>query len=61
MADLPKDWLTSPPPQACNCIGPQRGEPFCPCVMRGVTVKNGRYVIPERDVGPVPDKTEDSP
>lgn len=37
----------------CNCIGPQNGQPLCPCKMRGVVVKNGRYVIPEQDLGPV--------
>lgn len=37
----------------CNCIGPQNGEPLCPCRMRGVVVKNGRYVMPEQDLGPV--------
>lgn len=39
---------------SCGCIGPQRGEPFCPCQMAayGVTVINGRYVQPARDLGP---------
>lgn len=35
----------------CNCIGPQNGEPLCPCAMRGVTVEDGRYVQ-RRDLGP---------
>lgn len=40
---------------SCGCIGPQNGEPFCPCMMRAkrVTIKNGRYVVPEQDLGPV--------
>ncbi len=38
---------------ACNCIGPRNGEPLCPCAMRGVVVRDGRYVLPERDLGPV--------
>lgn len=38
---------------ACNCIGPQNGQPLCPCMMRSVTVENGRYVRRE-DLGPVP-------
>ena len=38
---------------SCGCVGPQNGEPFCPCKMRGVQVKNGRYVLPEQDLGPV--------
>lgn len=37
----------------CNCIGPQNGQPVCPCRMRGVTEENGRYVE-KRDLGPVP-------
>lgn len=37
----------------CNCIGPQNGEPMCPCRMRGVIIKDGRYVQPEIDLGPV--------
>lgn len=28
----------------CNCIGPQNGQPVCPCAMRSVTIENGRYV-----------------
>lgn len=38
--------------RACNCIGPQNGQPVCPCAMRGVTIENGRYVRKE-DLGPV--------
>jgi hypothetical protein len=40
----------------CGCIGPQRGEPLCPCKMGalGVTIINGRYVQPARDLGPAP-------
>ena len=30
--------------RACYCMGPQNGQPLCPCRMRGVTVQNGRYV-----------------
>ena len=36
----------------CNCIGPQNGQPLCPCRMRGVKVENGRYVQ-HIDHGPV--------
>ncbi len=39
--------------QACNCIGPRNGEPLCRCAMRGVIVRDGRYIMPERDLGPV--------
>lgn len=41
-------------PVACNCIGPQNGEPVCPCMMRSVRIVNGRYVRVERDLGPAP-------
>lgn len=35
----------------CNCIGPQNGQPVCPCAMRSVTIENGRYVQ-LHDLGP---------
>lgn len=38
---------------ACNCIGPQNGEPLCPCQMRHVIIREGRYIQKERDLGPV--------
>lgn len=38
---------------SCNCIGPRNGEPYCPCRMRGVIERNGRWIQPERDLGPV--------
>ena len=41
----------------CNCIGPQNGQPLCPCAMRNVTVENGRYVRKE-DLGPAPDASK---
>lgn len=28
----------------CGCIGPQNGQPLCPCAMRGVKIVDGRYV-----------------
>jgi hypothetical protein len=36
----------------CFCIGPQNGEPVCPCRMKSVIKENGRYkqII---DLGPV--------
>lgn len=37
---------------ACNCVGPQPGQPVCPCQMRNVQIRDGRYVI-IRDLGPV--------
>jgi hypothetical protein len=42
---------------ACGCIGPQNGQPLCPCAMRGVQVVDGRYVRRE-DLGPVVDSFE---
>lgn len=38
---------------SCNCVGPQNGEPLCPCQMRNVIVRDGRYIQKERDLGPV--------
>lgn len=40
---------------SCNCIGPQNGEPYCPCMMsaRGVYEKDGRWIEPQRDLGPI--------
>lgn len=37
----------------CHCIGPQGGEPLCPCAMRSVTIENGQYVQ-KRVLGPAP-------
>jgi len=36
----------------CACVGPQNGQPLCPCAMRGVIVRDGRYIRPEQDLGP---------
>lgn len=44
----PKD----PEMHACFCIGPQNGQPLCPCQMRGVVERDGRY-ISITDLGPV--------
>lgn len=37
----PKEWLwpieaqpMRPLPQPCYCVGPQNGDPVCPCAMR---------------------------
>ena len=58
-------WMQSPVPdfesmQICNCIGPQNGEPLCPCRMRNVTIKNGRY-IEVIDHGLAPTDTQKAP
>lgn len=39
----------------CHCVGPQNGEPLCPCRMRMVVKRDGRYILPEQDLGPVID------
>ncbi len=41
-------------------MGPQNGEPFCPCMMNrlGVLKRNGRWVEPEKDLGPVREPTD---
>lgn len=38
---------------SCGCVGPQNGEPKCPCLMRGIIKRDGRWIEPERDLGPV--------
>jgi hypothetical protein len=43
---------SSPRYQLCNCIGPQNGQPACPCAMRDVKIVDGRYVR-VTDLGPV--------
>jgi len=37
----------------CFCVGPQNGEPLCPCAMKSVIIRDGRYVRIQ-DFGPVP-------
>ncbi len=51
--------LSGPSTRSCFCVGPQDGQPLCPCRMRDVKIKNGRYVLPERDLGPVRDHDQD--
>ena len=43
----------------CGCMGPQNGEPVCPCLMKYVRVVNGRYIKIE-DLGPVQEKADDN-
>lgn len=43
---------------ACNCIGPQDGQPLCPCQMRGVEIVEGRYVR-VTDLGPVRERASE--
>jgi hypothetical protein len=42
---------------SCFCVGPQNGDPVCPCQMRNVEVKDGRY-IQVIDYGPAPTPQE---
>lgn len=41
--------------KSCHCIGPQNGQPYCPCEMKAKKVfeRNGRWIEPEKDLGPV--------
>ena len=45
--------------RACNCIGPQNGEPLCPCMMRNVSKRDGHWIKDEEDLGPVRPKFPD--
>lgn len=51
------DQLARDVPTACLCIGPQNGQPLCPCKMRNVKIRDGRYIQPEVDLGPVPEES----
>lgn len=42
----------------CGCIGPQDGNPVCPCRMSALTVKDGRWVE-VIDHGPAPTPSHD--
>lgn len=37
----------------CFCIGRQNGEPLCPCRMKNLEQRDGRWVEKPRDFGPV--------
>lgn len=37
---------------SCHCVGPQNGEPACPCMMKNLKKVNGRW-IETIDHGPV--------
>ena len=40
-----RQWISKPAPMwdACGCMGPQRGEPLCPCRMRMVERVDGSW------------------
>lgn len=44
---------------ACNCIGPQRNEPKCPCLMRNIIERDGRWIQKEVDLGPIVPEIKD--
>lgn len=39
----------------CFCVGPQNGQPACPCAMRNISIQDGRYVQIV-DLGPAPEE-----
>jgi len=43
---------------ACNCIGPQNGQPRCPCMMRNIIKRDGRWVQIEQDLGPATEPSD---
>jgi len=43
---------------ACCCIGPQNGEPLCPCAMRVAIAQNGYFYVPVKKSPP--DNTDNS-
>lgn len=43
----------------CGCIGPQNGDPVCPCRMKNVRVENGRY-IEIHDLGPAEPEAQEA-
>lgn len=49
--DRAMEWGGGLTSHACNCIGPQGGNPVCPCKMRGLKHVDGRWVE-EIDHGP---------
>jgi hypothetical protein len=52
-------WSGRGASHACNCIGPQNGNPVCPCRMRGLKQVEGRWVE-VIDHGPVYYERDDS-
>ena len=39
-----RDILSDQEPHACCCMGPQDGEPVCPCAMKYVKIVDGHYI-----------------
>lgn len=40
-----REHLSKPRPESypCGCIGPQNGQPECPCLMQWVEIVDGKY------------------
>lgn len=53
LSDMLQGIAQAVPAVACGCVGPQNGDPVCPCEMRYVKIIDGRYVRVV-DLGPVP-------
>lgn len=47
-------------PKSCCCVGPQNGQPLCPCQMKSTKVINGR-LVKVTDLGPAYKKSNPSP
>lgn len=46
-------WIGSNVSHSCACMGPQNGEPLCPCQMRGMIQRDGKWIRPEQVIGDV--------
>lgn len=42
---------------SCYCVGPKNGEPYCPCRMKNVIQRDGRWIELEKDLGPAVTKS----
>jgi hypothetical protein len=51
--NYPTPSLNASQSQACHCMGKRPGQPLCPCGMRGLVQRDGRWIRPEQDMGPV--------
>ena len=52
--DVVRDLFWDQYYRACGCMGPQNGEPVCPCAMKYVKIVDGHY-IQVTDLGKVGD------
>ena len=56
--EVVRDMFWGQGSHACACMGPQNGEPLCPCAMRQVKIVDGHYIKVE-DLGKVEDFSKD--